>query len=73
MLVGIISDITWRLEAGAARSKGLSTVNDSLPMRIGFLAAMLPLVLLTVAGVSFLAGNGDLRTPGSTGPGAPPS
>lgn len=61
MLGGIISDITWRLEAGASRSKGLSTVNDSLPMRIGFLAAMLPLVLLTLAGVSFLAGNGDFE------------
>jgi hypothetical protein len=59
-LVGIPSDITWRIETGAsAQSKGNTPMNETLPMRIGFLVAMLPLVILTVIGISFLVGNGD--------------
>ncbi|HET9476039.1 MAG TPA: hypothetical protein VFP63_00980, partial [Dehalococcoidia bacterium] len=60
MLFGIPADITWRLETGASmEKKGRTPVNDSLPMRIGFLAAMLPLALLTLMGASFTLGNGD--------------
>lgn len=59
-LLGMLSDITWRVEAGASsRSKGTATVNNTWPMRIGFLIAMLPLVALTLIGISFLVGNGD--------------
>ncbi|HET8943676.1 MAG TPA: hypothetical protein VFO59_02760 [Dehalococcoidia bacterium] len=59
-LVGIPADITWRLETGAsARSKGTKPMNNTLPMRIGFLAALLPLALLTLMGASFTLGKGD--------------
>ena len=60
MLLGAISDITWRVETGAsATAKGITTVNSTWPMRIGFIIAMVPLALLAVAGISFLLGNGD--------------
>jgi len=59
MLLGVISDITWRLETGASSTKGKTPVNNTLPMRIGFLAAMLPLAILAVMGASFMLGNGD--------------
>ncbi|HSP55534.1 MAG TPA: hypothetical protein VLS25_08095 [Dehalococcoidia bacterium] len=59
MLLGVFSDITWRLETGASSAKGRTPVNNTLPMRIGFLAAMLPLALLAVMGASFMLGNGD--------------
>jgi hypothetical protein len=58
-LAGIPSDITWRIEAGAAQSKGATPMNETLPMRIGFILALLPLVILTLMGVSFMLGNGD--------------
>ena len=60
MLFGLFNDIAWRLETGASpRTKGTTTVNSTWPMRIGFIIAMVPLALLTVAGISFLLGNGD--------------
>lgn len=61
LVLGAPADVIWRLEAGAnARSgKGTQQMNETLPMRIGFVAAMLPLALLVVAGVSFMLGNGD--------------
>lgn len=58
-LSGIPSDITWRIETGASQTKGNRPMNENLPMRIGFVFAILPLVILTVAGISFLAGSGD--------------
>jgi len=58
-LFGIPSDITWRIEAGASSAKGITPMNETLPMRIGFLLAMLPLVVLAVIGISFLVGYGD--------------
>ena len=59
MTLGILDDLVWRLEAGARTTKGTTTVNDTLPMRIGFIIAMVLLALLSVAGISFLLGNGD--------------
>jgi len=58
-LFGIPSDITWRIETGASVTKGRTSMNDTLTMRIGFLVAMLPLAVLGAMGLSFLLGNGD--------------
>jgi len=51
-LTGIPSDITWRLETGAAQPKGITTMNDSLPMRIGLVLLSLPLLALILNGVA---------------------
>lgn len=62
MLLGVISDITWRVEVGAsAHSKGITSMKETFPMRIGFLAAILPLGFLAVMGTTFLLGNGDFE------------
>ena len=59
-LVGLPDDIFWRLETGAVtRSKGKTAMYDTLPMRIGFLATVLPLAVLAGMGASFMLGNGD--------------
>ena len=34
-------------------------MKESLPMRVGFLAAILPLGVLAIMGITFLLGNGD--------------
>ena len=59
-LLGFMSDITWRLEAGASsQTKGITTVSNSWSMRLGFIVAMIPLALLIAMGISFMLGNGD--------------
>lgn len=60
LLLGMPADLLWRLETGASiQTKGKTSVNDRMYMRIGFLAAMLPLAILAVMGASFMLGNGD--------------
>jgi hypothetical protein len=50
-LFGIIDDISWRLESGASsRTKGIH-MNDTWPMRIGFLLALV--LLAMVARIAF--------------------
>ena len=65
-LFGIFDDIMWRLETGASPgTKGITTVNDTWPMRIGFIVVMLPLAFLIVNGVAiafFGAGDFDNST-----------
>jgi hypothetical protein len=61
-LFGVIDDISWRLESGASPRKKGMTVNDRMPMRIGFLLVMLPLALLIVNGVAIaIFGAGDFN------------
>jgi len=52
MLLGIFDDLIWRLEAGVSVTKGQISVNDTWPMRIGFIVVMLPLAFLIVNGVA---------------------
>lgn len=59
LILGVPDDIFWRIQAGYTHSKWRNNVNESLRMRIGFLAAILPLALFFAFGVSFLLGNGD--------------
>jgi hypothetical protein len=59
-LVGIPSDITWRVETGASQPKGTRPMNDTLPMRIGLALVSLPLLALVVNGVAIaFFGSGD--------------
>lgn len=59
-IFGIPADMLWRIEAGSSTQTDRRTsVNETLSMRIGFLAAMLPLAILAVMGASFVLGNGD--------------
>src|SRR3990172_3428227 len=64
-LFGIFDDIMWRLETGASPgTKGITTVNDTWPMRIAFIVVMLPLALLILDGVArafFCAGGFDKK------------
>lgn len=63
-LLGVISDITWRAQAGLSTRPDRSIkVNDSLTMRGFFLAAIAIAVVPAVLGTMVLAGGGD---PGST-------
>ena len=65
MLLGIFDDLIWRLEAGVSVTKGQISVNDTWPMRIGFIVVMLPLAFLIVNGVAiafFGAGDFDNST-----------
>lgn len=58
--LGIPADLLWRIEAGSStQTIGRTSVNDTLFMRIGLLAAMLPLAILALAGMTFMLGNGD--------------
>ena len=59
MLLGIFDDLIWRLEAGVSVTKGQISVNDTWPMRIGFIALMLPLLLLVANGLGMMLGNGE--------------
>lgn len=58
--LGIPADLLWRIEAGSStQTTRRISVNDTLFMRIGLLAAMLPLAILALAGMTFMLGNGD--------------
>jgi len=59
MLLGIFDDLMWRLEVGASVTKGQISVNDTWPMRIGFIALMVPLLLLVANGLGMMLGNGE--------------
>ena len=59
MLLGIFDDLIWRFEAGASVTKGQISVNDTWPMRLGFIALMVPLLLLVVNGLGMMLGNGE--------------
>jgi len=59
MLLGIFDDLIWRLEAGVSVTKGQISVNDTWPMRIGFIALMVPLLLLVANGLGMMLGNGE--------------
>jgi hypothetical protein len=59
LILGVPEDILWRVEAGSAISERRTSVNDTPLMRIGFLAAVLPLAIFIFFGVSFMLGNGD--------------
>jgi hypothetical protein len=59
MLLGIFDDLIWRLEAGVSVTKGQISVNDTWPMRIGFIALMVPLMLLVANGLGMMMGNGE--------------
>jgi hypothetical protein len=59
---GIPSDITWRIETGAAQPKGTRSMNDSAPMRIAFLVISLPLLAILLNGVGMLLGGGDFES-----------
>ena len=60
VVLGIPADLLWRFEAASStQTTGRTSVNETLGMRIGFLAAIFPLALLVVMGVSFMLGNGD--------------
>ena len=62
-LLGVISDITWRAQAGLSTRPDRSiTVNDSLTMRGFFFAALATAIVPAVMGIAVLAGGGD---PGS--------
>jgi len=59
-VLGIPADLLWRIEAGSTKQATRRTSMNSTPlMRIGLVAAMLPLALLVVFGVTFMLGNGD--------------
>ncbi len=59
-VLGIFDDLMWRLQAGApSRMKGQTSVNDTWPMRIGFVAVMLPLLFLVANGLGIMLGNGE--------------
>jgi len=59
MLLGIFDDLIWRLEAGVSVTKGQISVNDTWPMRIGFIALMVPLLLLVANGLGMVLGSGE--------------
>ena len=59
MLLGIFDDLIWRLEAGVSVTKGQISVNDTWPMRIGFVVLMAPLLFLVLNGVGIMLGNGE--------------
>jgi len=60
MLLGILDDFMWRLETGASiPAKGQITLNDTWPMRIGFVALMVPLLALIANGLGMMLGNGE--------------
>lgn len=64
-LAGIPSDVTWRIETGAAQPKGTTQMNDTLPMRVGLVLLSLPLLALVINGVAiafFGAGDFDNST-----------
>lgn len=52
VVLGIPSDLLWRVEAGSTSpTTGRTSVNDTWPMRIGFLIALVPLAM--VASIAF--------------------
>lgn len=57
--LGIPADILWRLHAGSAQDDRRISVNQTWPMRIGLVVALLPLAVLAAFGVSFTLGYGD--------------
>lgn len=60
LLFGMPADLLWRIEAGSStQTTRRTSLNDTPLMRIGLLAAMLPLALLVMFGVTFILGNGD--------------
>jgi hypothetical protein len=62
VILGIPADLLWRVEAGSStQTVGRTSVNNTLFMRIGLVAAMLPLAALAAAGVSFVLGSGDFE------------
>ncbi len=59
-LFGVISDITWRVQAGlSARPDRSIKVNDSLTMRGFFLAALVIAIAPAGFGIGLLAGAGE--------------
>ncbi len=59
-LFGVISDITWRVQAGlSTRSDRSIKMNDSLTMRGFFLAALAVAIAPAGFGVSIFAGGGE--------------
>lgn len=58
LLLGVPSDIAWRIETGS-HSERSTSVNNTMAMKIGFLVAALPLLFVAANGVGMLAGGGD--------------
>jgi ABC-type multidrug transport system permease subunit len=59
ILLGILADIAWRIEAGATQSERRTTVNQSILTRIAFIAASLGLLALVANGIGMMLGAGE--------------
>ncbi len=60
MLLGVLSDITWRVQAGlSTRSDRSIKMNESLTMRGFFVAAVAIAIAPAAFGVSVIAGGGE--------------
>lgn len=61
LIIGIPSDIAWRMQTGANFERSTS-VNDHWSMRVGHILVALPLLFLAVSGIVMLAGEGDFSS-----------
>jgi hypothetical protein len=63
VVLGIPSDLLWRLEAGStSQTTGRTSVNDTWPMRLGLVVVSIPLLFLVVNGIAIaFFGSGDFN------------
>ncbi|MEX0799858.1 MAG: hypothetical protein WD379_01410 [Dehalococcoidia bacterium] len=62
-LLGMLSDVTWRVQAGAsARPDRSIKMKDSTIVRVGLVVLALPLLLVAANGIGMLLGGGEFES-----------